>query len=425
MGDSRFSMFNVVGWTIVITFVVTTIITLLALVGVIQLADSTYLGRLFTVLIIEVIAAGFFLFRWGMKPSNRPNESTESKYFERSNALYQSAIKEKNKGNTEEADRLLGEILRLSIDDLPFEIRNVFRERGELAFDKKLWLQATNAYGTYFEIAPDDFEVLVRYGRCLRETNRYSDAVEIYERAQRMSPNNYDVLNGLQNILRRMGGFFQEADRADAAEPYYEKARGYINSMLKIASAAKADKKRYANAVLARARLYWQWERYPEAIAAYKDIISEDPRFSLAKEDLAAVYLEYSEKKNNTDLIEESYKLYEQLLNEVDTVEDRVFIGAGMAEAVAKLPDASSQQIERAEHVALGSLAHLDTTQEDPYPFYAIAVLFMKKGEHEDAIRYLKDAIRHERHRASDPYRFDYVRLVKYEKLLQKWEAFN
>lgn len=414
-------MFQVIGWTVVAAFVATTITTLLALTNAIELANEAYLDRLFTALIVEIIAAGFFLFRWGMKSPPKGGNVAEHAYFVKARSLFQEAQQEKEKGNFEDADRLLGSILRISVDDLPFEIRRVFRQRGDLAFEKQMWQQATNAYSTYYEISPDDLDALVRYGRSLRETNRYDDALEIYERAQRLSPNNYDTLNGLQNITRRMGGFFQEADRPDTADRYFEKARGHISSMLKIAPSKNADQKRYLNAILARARLYWQWERYPESIGAFEDIIQEFPDFPNAREDLAAVYLEEAERKNDHDLVEKASALYAELLDHVEDDEHRVFIGAGLAEAVARLKSPTTKQLADAERAARASLAKIDTIQEDPYPFFSLSLLLRKKGDRVEAERYLREAIRHERRRAADPYRFDYRRLVKYEKLLQRW----
>ena len=425
MNNSRNFMFLFVGWTIVSAFIATVILTILALVNVVHLVDEKYLTKLFTILIVEIIASGFFIFKWGMNPSNTKTLTAEHLYFQRANAFIEEAQAAKAEGKMEEADRLLGEILRISVDDLPFDIRRVFRERGNLAFDMRLWSQAANAFGTYYEIAPDDLEALVRYGRTLRATNRYADALRIYERAEKLSPNNYDVLNGLQNMSRRMGGFFQEAGRPEVADGYFEKARTCISAMLKLAPEKNADEKRYLNAVMARARLYWQWERYPETIAAFKEIIDLFPKFIEAKQDLAAVLLEEAERRNRPQLVKEAHVIYQKLLDTTENDTDRVFIGAGLAEAVAMLKHPTKKELNEAEQAALGALSKLESAQEDPYPFYAIALLFKKKGENAEAEHYLEEAIRHERERSSDPYRFDYIRLVKYEKLLQRWTEFE
>jgi len=417
------NMFKFVGWTIVTAFAATTIITLLAMTGIVPLVSDDHLDQLFAALILEIIAAGFFLFRWGTKQPVSP--PAEQEYFEKASTLFKQALEQKSQKNLEEADRLLGEILSLPADNLPFEIRTVFRERGEIAFDRSLWQNAVDAYSVYYQIQPDDVDALVNYGRALRETNRYHEALRVYERAKKLSPNSYSVLNGLQNISRRMGGFFQEADREDAAERWFEETRSTINAMLKIAPDRSTHKKRYLNALLARARLYWQWERYPETIAGFRAIIEEFPERSDVREDLAAVLLEFGETRQNEEALEEARELYRDLWLESTEGKDRVFIGSGYAEAVAHSQRSSDDEVAIAEHAVLRSLTELDATEEDPYPFYAAALIFRRQNKLDQAVDYLKQAIRHERRRSSDPYRFDYRRLVRYEKLLQRWAEFG
>ncbi len=60
----------VIAWTCVGVFVATCVITLLALVGVIKLADKKYLDRLFTVLILEVVSVALAFFSGAIKPRN-------------------------------------------------------------------------------------------------------------------------------------------------------------------------------------------------------------------------------------------------------------------------------------------------------------------------------------------------------------------
>ena len=50
-----------IGWVIVVGFTLTFIVTLLGIVGVVEIRE-TYLNRLFKVLVVEVIIAGLFLF---------------------------------------------------------------------------------------------------------------------------------------------------------------------------------------------------------------------------------------------------------------------------------------------------------------------------------------------------------------------------
>lgn len=58
---------RVVGWIIVVAFALTASVTLLALIGVLKLVNEIYLNRLFGVLVVEIIGAGFYLFYAGLK----------------------------------------------------------------------------------------------------------------------------------------------------------------------------------------------------------------------------------------------------------------------------------------------------------------------------------------------------------------------
>ncbi|MDF0522821.1 hypothetical protein P0R31_36920 [Bradyrhizobium yuanmingense] len=406
-------MFEVVGWSIVVAFVATTIATLLGLVGVLKIAP-TYQGRLFTVLLLEIVAAGFFIFRQGLSP--------EQDYFREASDLYQRAVVARKNNDFQGADRLLGRILSLSPKSLPFEIRQVFRERGSLAYEEQNWEPAVKSYSVYFEIQPDDLDALVQYGRALRQTNRYEQAMAVYERAERLSSNNYDVLNGLQNITRRLGVSFNDAGRADIADTYFAKTRDYITRMLNVTGEADKTEPRYRSALLARSRLYWEWRKYPEAIAVYEKLVTDLPDFIPAQEDLAAVLLEAGESLGDQKRIATARDRYRQLYVDRPQGSDAVYNGAGFAEAAALSSDTSDAIVAEAEKAVLLSLAELKTAEIDPYPFYAAAVLFKRLGQNALALEYLRSAVRYERRRASDPFKFDHVRLIKYELLLQRWQ---
>lgn len=413
--------FEIIGWTIIIAFTATTIITLLALTKVIELADPSYLRKLFTALILEIVAIGFFVFKQGVSP--------EQQYFRKADALYGDATKEYEAGNLEESDRLLGEILSLSVADLPFEIRQVFRKRGEISYDKKLWQQASQFYGMYYELEQDDLDALNGYGRSLRELQRYEEAGSVYERALQLSPNNYDALNGLQNVLRRRASFLLDADRRDSADELYERARGYITSMERIAESDKETDpetsfKKVRNAHLGRAALYWSWRKYPEAIEYYRDIIRRNPEYYRAQEDLAALLVESGDIGGNQNDFSEGREIYRRLnsMDSATTGLSDIFVGSGFAEATALATDSTTQDIEDARTAALLSITKITKTQEDPYPYYAAALIYKRLNNGEQAEKYLNEAIRHERRRATDPYTFDYVRLIKYEKLLTTWQ---
>lgn len=206
--------------------------------------------------------------------------------------------------------------------------------------------------------------------------NLYEEAKTVYLRAERLAPNNYDVLNGLQNITRRLAGFYQEADRGEAAQELFEQTRVYINSMLNVAVSKAKSERPYLNALMARVRLNWQWERYPEAEASVREIISEYPEFSIAKEDLAAILLEFGQKRNLPQKIVDSKSLYKALYDKLGDEVDDIYIGSGLAEAVAFSKNPSPSEIAIAEKAVLLSIANSRNAIYDPYAFYAAAVLF-------------------------------------------------
>ena len=59
------TIYLAIGWVIVLAFTVTFIVTILALCKKIEMKPS-YLGMLFTKLVLEIVAAGFFIFKHGV-----------------------------------------------------------------------------------------------------------------------------------------------------------------------------------------------------------------------------------------------------------------------------------------------------------------------------------------------------------------------
>lgn len=402
----------ILNWFVALAFMATTVVTLLGLVGVIRI-EKSFLNRLFVVLILEIVAAGFSLIKQAWTP--------EQEYFHKARALMDEAVTARKLGDVDQADRLLGQILTLSVANLPFEIRQVFRERGSLMADKKNWEAVVRSLNVYYEINPDDFDVLIQYGRGLREINRYSDADQVYQRAAQLSPNNFDVLNGLQNISRRLGAFYLDSDRIDAADTQFERTRDLINRMLNTVGDKALDPVRYRLAVLARARLYWEWRRYSEAINAYENAATEFPDYMPVQEDLAAVNLEAGERGGDTARLVVARNLYRQFYLSRPKGSDVVFNGAGFAEAAALAQDTTPEMLIEAEKAVLTSFTDQQTALEDPYTHYAAAMLYDRLKQRPKAQTYLANAIRYERRRANDPYKFDYIRLVKYERLQERW----
>ncbi|WP_162901562.1 tetratricopeptide repeat protein [Breoghania sp. L-A4] len=395
-------------------FIATTTLTILALAGLVKIADKKYLDRLFIVLILEIVASGFFIFTSGLAP--------EQKYFMEARATFEEALRAKDAKEIEKADELFSKVLKIPTEGLPLDIRHVFRERGHMAYDRKIWGRAAVAYRIFDEVGEADIEVLTKLGRSLRAINQYEEAEQAYERALKISPNNYDVLNGLQNVTRRRAAFLFEADREEAAQPLFEKTREHINAMINLSGERSVENKRYLNALSARVALYWQWERYPEAEASADKIVAEYPKYERAKEDLAAIKLEFGKYHSRQDKIEASKVLFQKLHRIQTETTDTIFVGSGLAEATTLSASADKAELDEAEKAVLLAIAESKNSVDDPYAFYAAAVLYRRMGNITLSTSYLKQAIAAERRRSIDPFTFDYVRLVEYEKILTKWE---
>lgn len=403
--------FNVISWAITLGFVLTLLVTLAGMIGWVKFQQQKHLDQLFKVLVLEVVALAISIFTTGI--------SGQSKYFNQVNELYSQAKLARGSGDIDLSLGKLNEILQVSDEVLPFKLRNVFLDRADIAFDRKLWPQAAESYSIYLELNPNDVAALTKAGRSYRELNRYEKAQSLYERAYKIDSQNWEVLNGLQNCLRRLGGFFSEADRVEVADQYHEQARSNILAMIRISK--HNNDNQYKASSLALARLEWQSEHYAEAIAKFEEIQKEFPSLSDAREDLAAVQLEYGEKSQNEKLVEQSRITYKTLLDEATTPEARVYPGAGLAEATSISKSATTSDVQQAVTAVSLAIANNEFYRDDPYAMYSSAQLYWRIGQKEEAVKRLKEAIRLENKRRSDPYTLDYVRLIKYERLLQTW----
>ncbi|WP_419937398.1 hypothetical protein [Candidatus Palauibacter sp.] len=86
---------EMMGWVVVVGFVLTMIVTILALVGILNVRE-TYLKRLFAVLVVEMVGAGFFLFYQSfgreLDAGFDPEPSSEVYLFDRLGEPFESVL---------------------------------------------------------------------------------------------------------------------------------------------------------------------------------------------------------------------------------------------------------------------------------------------------------------------------------------------
>lgn len=402
---------DAITWIIVIGFAVTFLITIAGLIKWVEFKDPKHLDQLIKAVVFQVVALAISIFT--------ASQYGQSKYFNQVSNIYAEAKSARDNGNLDLSLEKLNQILQVSDDALPFKLRSVFLDRADIAFNRELWSQAAESYAVYLELNPNDVAALTKAGRSYRELNMYDKAKSLYEIAYNLDSQNWDVLNGMQNCLRRLGSFFTEADRIDVADSYYEKARLNIIAMMSLSKGVNDDK--YKASSIALARMEWEREHYAVAIAKFEEIQKEFPDLVSAREDLAAVQLEYGEQEQNENTIEKARITYKELFERAADSKSRVFPGAGLAEAVAISKNATAEDMQQALTAVNLAIANNQFYRDDPYAMYSSARLYWRMDKKSDAIKSLKEAIRLENKRRSDPYTLDYKRLIKYELLLQGW----
>jgi hypothetical protein len=85
----------VIAWTCVGVFIATAIITLLALVGIIRLAEKKYLSRLFTLLVSEIVVVSVSFFASWLQAPDKVQAEIETQTSERVSVETVKAVTER------------------------------------------------------------------------------------------------------------------------------------------------------------------------------------------------------------------------------------------------------------------------------------------------------------------------------------------
>ncbi|MER8882433.1 tetratricopeptide repeat protein [Mesorhizobium sp. M0816] len=346
-----------------------------------------------------------------------PAHSGGATFDDATKKQFEQAVSLRKSVKLEEAEKVLEQIMKSSMQNDEVGIVNVIKERGTVKFLQKRWDSAARFLGIYYEFSSDDMEALEMLGKSLRMIGRYEEAETVYERAVYLDPDSFEVLDGLQNIHRRLGDNYQESDRPELAEAEFGKALDIVAKMTKLSEGKNDEQLRVSK--FAKAKIFYEKNSYSEAVAAYATIVSSYPDFRPAQEEQAALALDYAKARGGPAQVQAALDLYRALYKSAKLTDEIAYSGAGFAEAAARTKDLPADVVTEAEEAARTAL--VDADPNDPYPHYASAVLMYATDAKDDAISQLKEAIKLERKRAADPYQNDYARLVEYEKLMQAW----
>lgn len=407
---------EVISWIIIIAFAVLLTVTILGMIGVITFKQKSHLNKLFTVLILEVIAMAFLIFRKG-QAEGQWDVIAQQKY-EKALAYFEGQDYEKSLLSADS-------VLYLKRDEGDFSLSKVFLLKGNIAFETQQWFEAIENYKTYLKIDPNNIDVMSNLGRSYRAVFKYKEAVEVYHRAVALKPSDYQIKSGYFNCLRRYAGFMADSQQNTYANQLFREAKILVLEMIEIArsqSIEPSENRKLLNALVAQSRLNWEWKRYDEAMSLMKQIAIDFPDFGPNLEDLAAIQLEIGQEQNDQGYIRGSLTLYKSLLesNSMDEI-SLIYIRSGIAEATALISHPSSEELDFALTGVNLAIAQSDKVDDDPYAFYAKALVLHRMGKIVGARDYLAKAIMLEKKRSSNPYAFDFERLVKYELLLNSW----
>jgi len=99
-------------------------------------------------------------------------------------------------------------------DSASTKIGNAVRSFGDKARDARQWTQAVEYYSAFLEQNPEEFEIWVQLGNCLKEAGRHEKSLEAYETAIAKNDTNADAYLQKGHILKILGRF------SDAYEAY-------------------------------------------------------------------------------------------------------------------------------------------------------------------------------------------------------------
>lgn len=401
----------IVAYTLVAVFVFTAIITSLSMVGVVKFAHSSQQKTLFKVLIVElvIVAVGFFGNILTFNPSEVRKNIVTNEFNSRRQIFEEKlsqAQKEYESGNLHQAYLNVNDLFRSDELEEYFPIKDLFVLNGDISKKREFWVEAIESYGPALKLDPNNIKVMVNAGYVQRRLQNYEEAEKLYERALSSEGQNWEVLNGYYNCLRRYAAFLSD-EYPKISDLKFQKAADIVKQMKNVAS----DDREKRLSDVAKGTLYWEWKKYDIASVTYRQLVNEYSEEKRFKEDLAAILMEMSR-------FEEAKNLYAELYHkEKDERSVSWYVGSGYAEAAAK---AVSTPLELSEALEAGLIA-VSNKPDEPFSYYAVALIYKKLGNDDKAIEYIREAESLEASRDTNIHTYDKTRHTLYKNLIKQW----
>lgn len=402
-----------IAYTFTAVLVFTAVITALSLIGKVRFADKSQQRTLFRVLIVElvIVGVGFFsgIFEFN---ANEVQRGIVTKEFSSRKKAFDGKLAEAQRlyqaGQLPEAYRLVNDLFRSDELEEYFPIKDLFVLNGDISKSRMFWLEAVESYGPALKLDPNNIDVIVSAGYAQRQLQNYEKAESLYERALAAQGQNWEVLNGYFNCLRRYAAFLSD-EYPKIANEKFQKAATTAQQMENVA----ADEKEKSLSNIAKATLYWEWKKYDIASATYRQLIDKYPDQVRFKEDLAAVLVEMEKYSEAKELYATLYQ------DELNSGTPSWFVGSGYAEAASKAKSPSSELRQALE----AGLAAIAAKPDEPFSYYAVSLVYKELGDEDAAIKYITEAEALEARRDTNIHTYDRARHELYQSLIKKWRT--
>ncbi len=401
----------IIAYTLTGVFVFTALITSLSMIGIVKFAQKAQQKTLFKVLIVEVVivAVGFFGQVLTFNPQKVQKNIVANELKSRKQIFEEklSAAKQQySSDNLHKAYSMVNDLFRSNELEEYFPIRDLFILNGDISKKREFWTEAIESYGPALKLDPNNIRVIVSAGFVQRVLENYEEAEKLYERALSSQGQNWEVLNGYYNCLRRYAAFLSD-EYPKISDLKFQKAANIVKQLKNVAS----NPREIRLSDVAKGTLYWEWKKYDIATVTYNQLIQEYPSHQRFKEDLAAILVEMSRYN-------EAKQLYASLyVQEQESGKISWFVASGYAEAAGK-GSADPKELKKALEAGLVAISN---KPNEPFSYYAVALVYRKLGNKEKSLEYIRQAEALEGSRDTNIHTYDKTRHTLYKNLLSQW----